>query len=164
MRAEILLEIEESHLHIHGRLEEVAELLVEHEHTTIVGVLEPIVFHVLIDGTSDRTTRDQLPIGETQEITEFIGNLLLTPEPIVLRAVGGLLTSGVFLGSLNLTDNLGKSLDVVADGGDFGENRFGRHYTFYKTTIFKYVSIAAVMKKNAINHVNTRILYIFPNP
>ena len=164
MRAEILLKVEESHLDIRGRLEEVTKLLVEHEYTTVVGMLEPIVLYVLIDGTRDRTTRDQLTLGEPEELPKLLGNLLLTVEPVVLRAVRGLLASGVFLGSLNLSDNLAERLELLLDDSEFGKNSFGRHYTFYRPHIFKYSSMNDKANILSMALMYTRISCILPNP
>jgi len=164
MGAEVLLKIEESHLDIRGRLEEVAKLLVEHEHSTVVWVLEPVVLHVLVDGTRDRTAGDQLSLRETEELTKLFRNLLLAVEPIVLRAVGRLLTSGIILGSLNLSDNLAERLELLLDGSEFGKNSFGRHYTFYRPHIFKYSSMNDRANILSMALMYIRMSCILPNP
>jgi len=165
VRAEILLEVEVRHLLTLGGLQEVTKLLIKHEYTTVVGVLETIVFHVLIDSTRHRASRDELTLGETQESAKLLGNLLLTVEAVVLRAVSRLLTGGILLRGTDLTDNLGEGLDVVADGGDFGENGFGRHYTYHRRNIFKYINrVKPSTNMRSESLVNTLRLYIFPYP
>jgi hypothetical protein len=127
MRTQVLLKIQVRNLDILRRLEEVLELLIEDEDTTIVGVLETIVLDVLVHGARHLTTGDELPIGETQESAKLIRNLLLAVEAVILRTIGSLLTRGILLGGPDLANNLGERLDVVADGGDFSENGFSRH-------------------------------------
>lgn len=127
MRTQVLLKIQVRNLDILRRLEEVLELLIEDEDTTIVGVLETIVLDVLVHGTSHLTTGGELPIGETQESAKLIRNLLLTIEAVILRTIGTLLTSGILLSRPDLANNLGEGLDVVTDGGDFSEDGFSRH-------------------------------------
>jgi hypothetical protein len=127
MRTQVLLKIQVRNLDILRRLEEVLELLIEDEDTTIVGVLETIVLDVLVHGASHLTTGDELPIGETQESAKLIRNLLLTIEAVILRTIGTLLTSGILLSRPDLANNLGEGLDIVTDGGDFSEDGFSRH-------------------------------------
>jgi len=163
--AEILLEVQVRHLLTLGRLEEILELLIKHNHATVVGVLEVVVFHVLVHRASDEASGDELPLWEIEEGAKFLGNLLFAVESVILCAVRRLLTGGVILRRLDLTNNLGERLDVIADGGDFSENGFGRHYTYYGRNIFKYIKSIKPSTIDTIESlVKKRILYIFPVP
>tara|TARA_B100000768_G_scaffold44485_1_gene43262 strand:+ start:11738 stop:12184 length:447 start_codon:yes stop_codon:yes gene_type:complete len=140
MRAEVLLKVEESYLNVGRGSEKILELLVQDENSTVIGMLKAVLLNVCVNSTSHGTTRNELTVGETEEITELIRNLLLTVETVILSAVRRLLTSGIVKLSLDLTNDLSERLDVRANGGNLSEaSGVSRHYTLHTRHIFNYL-------------------------
>ena len=67
MRAEVLLEVQESNLNVGGGLKKIAKLLVENEDTTVIGMLESVGLHVLVNRLGYGAARDELTLGKSQE-------------------------------------------------------------------------------------------------
>ena len=129
MGAQELLKVQERYLGISRGVQEIAELLVEYEDASVVGMLEIVRLYVLVNGTSDGAARYKLTLGEVQKDAKLLGNLLLAVEPVVLGAVGRLFTSRIVLLSLDLSYNLGERLKFVTERGHFGEDGFNGHCT-----------------------------------
>jgi hypothetical protein len=137
---EVLLEVQEGNLHVSRGVKKIAELLVENEYATVVGVLEAVLLDVGVDGAGYEAARHELTLLETEELPKLIRDLLLTVEPVVLGAVGRLLPVGIFLLSLDLSDNLGQRLKLITEGGNLGKDGFNsRHCTLYTCQTFKYL-------------------------
>tara|TARA_R110002050_G_scaffold42760_6_gene102740 strand:- start:4722 stop:5363 length:642 start_codon:yes stop_codon:yes gene_type:complete len=145
MGAEILLKVEESYLNVGGGSEKILELLIQDENSAVVGVLKTVLLNVSVNSTSYGTARNELAVGETEEIAELIRNLLLAVETVVLSAVGRLFTGGIVKLSLDLTNDLSERLDVRAKSGNLSEARItsasgvSRHYTLHTRHIFNYL-------------------------
>jgi len=142
MRTEVLLKVQEGNLHVSRGGEKVAKLLVKDKNATVVGVFEAVFLDVSVNSASYKAAGNKLTLLETEELSEFIGNLLLTVEAVVLSAVSRLFTVGVVLLSLNLSNDFGKRLKIRTEGGDFGKNGFNsRHCILYTQETFKYITI-----------------------
>jgi hypothetical protein len=137
VRRKVLLEVKVGDDNVRRRLEELLELVVKNELTTVLGVLETLVGDVLVDKLGHLRARDQLTFGKTEKLAQLRCNFLLAVEAVVGGTRLGLLTVGILLGVLHLTDDLGESLDIGAESGNFGLNGFKRHYTFLSPLIFK---------------------------
>tara|TARA_Y100000385_G_scaffold234597_1_gene247944 strand:- start:4151 stop:4603 length:453 start_codon:yes stop_codon:yes gene_type:complete len=147
MRAEELLKVKESNLNVGRGLKKIAKLLVENENSTVIGMLETVGLHVLVNGLGYSAARDELTLGEVQENAELLGNLLFTVETVVLGALGRLLSVRIVELSLDLSDNLGERLKFITKSSNLDEafvgvaRGFSRHYTFYTWFVFKCVDI-----------------------
>ena len=147
MRAEELLEVKESNLNVGGGLKKIAKLLVENENTTVIGMLETVGLHVLVNRLGYSAARDELTLRKSQESTELLGNLLLTVETVVLSTLGGLLSVRIVELSLDLSDNLGERLKFITESGNLDKafitvaRGFSRHYTLHMQFVFKCVDI-----------------------
>jgi hypothetical protein len=150
MRREILLKVKVGDDNALRRREEITELVVEDNLTTVLGVLKTLVSDILVDELGHLRTRDELTISNTNEFTQLRCNFLLAIESVVLRALLGLLTVRIFLGVLDLTNELSEVLHVVTKGGEFGLDGFKRHYIFLTPLIFK----SMIMMKQ--KHMNIR--------
>jgi len=140
-----LLEVKVGDLCISWWGKKLLKRIVENNLTTVLGMLEALIDDVLVDKLGHLRTRDELAFWESQELPQLRCNFLFAVEAVVLRPLLGLLTIRVLLGVLDLADELGKSLDVVAESGEFGLNGFERHYIFLTGEIFKslffYISL-----------------------
>jgi len=137
VRREVLLEVKVGYLNVRGGSEEIAELVVEDNLATVLGVLKTLLGDVLVDKLGNLGTRNELAFGKSKKLAQLRCHILLTVESVVLGALLRLLTVGILLGVLNLADELGESLYVVAESGKFGLNGFKRHYIFLTDLIFK---------------------------
>jgi len=145
VRGKELLEVKVGDLCISWWGKKLLKRIVENNLTTVLGMLEALIDDVLVDKLGHLRTRDELAFWESQELPQLRCNFLFAVEAVVLRPLLGLLTIRVLLGVLDLADELGKSLDVVAESGEFGLNGFERHYIFLTGEIFKslffYISL-----------------------
>ena len=159
MRTEILLQIKVSHLNVGGGSEEVAKGVVEDNLTTVVGVLETLVGDVLVDRLRHLRTRYEFTLWKLKKRAQLRRHILLSVESVVGSARAGLLTIGVILGTLNLTDKLGEVLHVGAEGSKLGLNSFNRHYIFLTRLIFKSRKkyIVAMVTINHNRNIKTRL-------
>jgi len=137
VRREVLLKVKVGDGNVSRRLEELLELVVKDKLATVLGVLEALVSDVLVDKLGHLGAGDELTLRKSEELAQLRCNFLLTVEAVVGGTSLGLLTVRVLLGVLYLTDELGKSLDIGAESGNFGVNGFKRHYTFLSQLIFK---------------------------
>jgi len=126
MRRKETLKVKEGHLDI-ARVEEGAKLFVHNQNATILRVLEAIFGDVLRDLLSDFTARNHFTFRQTEEASEFWGDVLLTVEAVVRCTRGSLGAVRIVLFRLDLADKLRQRLDFGAEGGDFSENSFERH-------------------------------------
>jgi hypothetical protein len=137
MRAEELLKVKESNLNVGRGLKKITKLLVENENTTVIGVLETVGLDVLVNRLGYSAARDELTLGKAQE----------SVEPVVLGALGGLLSVRIVELSLDLSDNLGERLKFITKSGNLGKafitvaRGFSRHYTLHMQFVFKCVDI-----------------------
>jgi hypothetical protein len=152
VRREVLLEVKVSHLNVRGRREKIAKLVVEDDLATVVGVLEAVVDDVLVDDLGHLGARDELTCGKSKELAQLRRHILLTVESVVSGASLSLLTIGIFLGVLDLTNELGEVLDIGAEGGKLGLNGFERHYIYLIRLVFKllkkYIAVNVTISHN----------------
>jgi len=139
VRGKELLEVKVGDLCISWWGKKLLKRIVENNLTTVLGMLEALIDDVLVDKLGHLRTRDELAFWESQELPQLRCNFLFAVEAVVLRPLLGLLTIRVLLGVLDLADELGESLDVVAESGEFGLNGFERHYIFLTGEIFKSI-------------------------
>jgi hypothetical protein len=139
VRGKELLEVKVGDLRISWWGKKLLECIVKDNLTTVLGVLEALLDDVLVNELGHLRTRDELAFWESQELPQLRCNFLFAVEAVVLRPLLGLLTIRVLLGVLDLADELGESLDVVAESGEFGLNGFERHYIFLTGEIFKSI-------------------------
>ena len=112
MRRKVLLEVKVGYLNVRGRSEEIAELVVEDNLATVLGVLKTLLGDVLVDELGNLRARDELAFGKSKKFAQLRCHILLTVESVVLGALLRLLAVGILLGVLNLADELG---DVFLD-------------------------------------------------
>ena len=96
------------------------------------------------------------------EIVSIIGSNGAGKSTLLMTLCGAsfrLLTIGVILGTLNLTDKLGEVLHVGAEGSKLGLNSFNRHYIFLTRLIFKSRKkyIVAMVTINHNRNIKTRL-------
>jgi hypothetical protein len=139
VRGKELLEVKVGDLCISWWGKKLLKRIVENNLTTVLGMLEALIDDVLVDKLGHLRPRDELAFWESQELPQLRCNFLFAVEAVVLRPLLGLLTIRVLLGVLDLADELGESLDVVAESGEFGLNGFERHYIFLTGEIFKSI-------------------------
>jgi hypothetical protein len=132
-----LLEVKVGDLCISWWGKKLLKRIVENNLTTVLRMLEALIDDVLVDKLGHLRTRDELAFWESQELPQLRCNFLFAVEAVVLGPLLGLLTIRVLLGVLDLADELGESLDVVAESREFGLNGFERHYIFLTGEIFK---------------------------
>tara|TARA_B100001142_G_scaffold183628_2_gene183000 strand:- start:2450 stop:3010 length:561 start_codon:yes stop_codon:yes gene_type:complete len=144
VRAEVLLKVKVSNLDVSGRSEKILKLVVKDNLTTVIGVLKTLVSDVLVDRLGHLRTRDELTRWKSKKRAQLRAYILLSVEPVVGGASLRLLTIGVVLGTLNLTNKLCEVLHVSAEGSKLGLNSFKRHYIFLTCLIFKF------LKKNIV--------------
>jgi len=149
---EVLLEVKVGDDHAIGRGEEDLELVVEYNLTTVLGVLQPVSRDVGIDELRHLGSRDEIALGKTEEGAERGSDLLLPVETVVRGACLGLFAIGIFLGVLNLAHQLCEVLDVGAECGDFGLNRFEGHYIYSYLLIFKLMRKTIHVTMNITNN------------
>ena len=70
--AQELLKIQERYLNVSRRFQQIAKLLVQNENASVIGMLEIVSLHVLVDRTGDGTARDELAFREIQEEAELL--------------------------------------------------------------------------------------------
>lgn len=95
MRAEELLNVQEGNLGVSRGLEELGELVIHNNHTTIVWMLEPLLLHIGGDELGHLTAGDELTLGQAEELAEPGRHILLAVETVVGRPCLGLLTVGI---------------------------------------------------------------------
>tara|TARA_R110001632_G_scaffold11647_3_gene41668 strand:- start:2522 stop:2938 length:417 start_codon:yes stop_codon:yes gene_type:complete len=137
MRRQVLLEVQVGHHNLRGWGEESTERVVKDNLATVLGVLETLLEDVLVDKLSHLRSGNEITFGKYKEFTQLRCDFLLSVEAVVLSTLLSLFTIGILLGILDLTDELGESLNFGAEGGDFGLNGFKRHYIFFTALIFK---------------------------
>ncbi len=136
MRTQEFLKVKISYLGFAG-LKKFLELIIHNKDTTVFWVLETLLEDVLVDKLSHLRYGNEITFGKYKEFTQLRCDFLLSVEPVVLSTLLSLFTIRILLGILDLTDELGESLNFGAEGGDLGLNGLKRHYIVFTALIFK---------------------------
>jgi len=137
VRREVLLEVKVGHDNIRRRREEVAELIVEDNLATVLGVLETLVDDVLVHELGDLRAGDELAFGKAEKLAQLRCDFLFAVEPVVLSTLLRLLAIRILLEVLHLADELDERLNLGAESSEFGLNSFERHYIYLSPLVFK---------------------------
>jgi hypothetical protein len=155
---QVLLEIEVRQLNVFRRGEESPESLVKNNLATVIGMLQTLIEDVFTDKLSHFRTRNKLAFGKTEESAQLRAHVLLTVEPVILGTLLRLLTIGVLLGTLNLTNKFTKVLHFSAKSEEFSVDGFKGHYIFLLLIIFKSI----LSRRSKVATVNSKKRYTVP--
>ena len=139
MRGQVLLEVEVGHLNLRRGVEEIAEGIVEDNLATVLGVLQTLLGDVSVDQLGHFGSGYKIVLGDIEECSQLRAHILLAVETIIVGALLCLLTIGILLGALDLTNDLGEGFDISAKCGDLGLNGFKGHYISPTSLVFKWL-------------------------
>jgi len=114
-------------LRVRRWLKKITELVVKNKNATVVWVLETLFSNVRVNRAGNEATGDELIGFDSEKLSELWRDGLFAVEAVVLRTGSSFGSVWVVLLGLDLTNDLGQGLDVVAEGGNFGEDSFKRH-------------------------------------
>jgi len=100
-------------------------------------VLETLLEDVLVDELGHLRSRNEFLSWKGEERAQLRRDFLLSVKPVVLGTLLSLLTIGILLGILDLTNKLGEGLYLGTKSNDIGLDGFKRHYIYLTDLIFK---------------------------
>ena len=130
VRAQVLLDVEKRNLEAGRGLEEVGELVVEDDDTTVVRVLEVVRGDIRIDATSNLAAGNHLLVAEGEEGSKLWRNLERAIETVIRSSRLSLLSIGVVLAGAELANELCEGLDAALNLGNVG-NQLSKVSHFY---------------------------------
>ena len=113
--AQVLLQVQERDLRVRRWLKKITELVVKNKNATVVWVLETLFSNVRVNRAGNEAAGDELVGFDTEKLSELWGDGLFAVEAVVLRTRGSFGSVWVVLLGLDLTNDLGQGLDVVAE-------------------------------------------------